>query len=84
MTQISADDIAEIKADLKHVVRMMERHDKTLYGEDGGNGLVSHVTRHNEKEVKVDRLIAAVVALALANIGTLAKVVWNHLSGGKS
>jgi len=83
MTQISPDDIAEIKADLKHALRLMERHDKTLYGEDGGNGLVSHVTRHNEKENQANRLIAAIVGLALMNIGAIAKVVWSHFTKGQ-
>lgn len=84
MTQISADDIAEIKADLKHALRLMDRHDRTLYGEDGGNGLVSHVTRHNDMESKANRLIAAVVGLALMNVGTLIKMVWTHLTKGQS
>lgn len=75
-------DIADIKADMRHLVDLAKRHDKTLYGEDGGNGLVSHVNRHNEKERDINRLVAAVVALLLANVGTLLKVVWNTLKGG--
>ena len=73
-------DIAEMKADLKHAVSLMAKHDKSLYGEDGGNGLVSHVHRHNELEGKVTRLVAAIVTLALANIGTLGKLIWTGIT----
>jgi len=73
-------DIAEIRADMKHVVELAKRHDRTLYGEDGGNGVVSHVTRHNEMEAKANKLLVAVVGLLLANIGTLGKLVWESLT----
>lgn len=74
--------LAEIKADLKHVVKLVEKHDKSLYGEDGGNGLVSHVARHNEMETKANRYAAIAVGLMLTNIGTLIKMVWSYVSGG--
>jgi len=76
--------LAEIKADLKHVVKLVEKHDKSLYGEDGGNGLVSHVSRHNEMETRANRYAAIAVGLMLTNIGTLIKMVWSYITEGNS
>lgn len=76
--------LAEIKADLKHVVKLVEKHDKSLYGEDGGNGMVSHVARHNEMEARANRYAAIAVGLMLTNIGTLVKMVWSYITEGNS
>lgn len=79
MPQIEAT-LAEIGSDLKHVVRLVEKHDRTLYGESGGNGIVSYVERHNELERKANRLILWVAGLIVTNLGTLLKLFWVAVS----
>ena len=74
-------DIAEMKADLKHVVALAMRHDKSLYGEDGGNGLVGDCRTLKDSEAKRTRLMNAVTGLLLANVAVIGKTIVSWIRG---
>lgn len=67
--------LIEISAKVDQILEASQKHERSLYGLDGGNGIVSDVKRHNELERKANRIILWVGGLIIANVGTLIKAL---------
>ena len=67
--------LIEISGKVDQILESTKKHERSLYGIDGGNGIVSDVKRHNALEQKANRMIFWVGGLIIANLGTLIKAV---------